>query len=86
MCICIKGPDWWDGLDGSDLYIDIVGVEKEVEMLQIFVVNTPCLKGNLIYFVVFSTFFHKGEYFRKDFFFFFFYSFIFLAQLSESSG
>ena len=33
------GPDWWDGLDGSELYIDIVGVEKEVEMLPVFVVS-----------------------------------------------
>ena len=36
----VLGPDWWDGVDGSELHIDIIGVEKEVEMLPIFVVST----------------------------------------------
>ena len=37
--IYFTDPDWWDGLDGSELNIDLIGVEKEVEMLPIFAVS-----------------------------------------------
>ncbi|XP_053405551.1 zinc finger MYND domain-containing protein 15-like [Mercenaria mercenaria] len=35
-CLPNDSPDWWEDLDEGNLLVDIVGVEKEVEMLSIF--------------------------------------------------
>ena len=38
--IILVDPDWWDDLDTGSLKVDVIGVEKEIEMLPVFKVKT----------------------------------------------
>ena len=54
--IILVDPDWWDDLDTGSLKVDVIGVEKEIEMLPVFKVK----KHNFTYY------FYKPDMLHRD--------------------